>query len=165
MASIVLFDGVCNFCSDWVNFIISHDHKGRFKFAPLQSKIGRQLRVMHNIGEDMDSIVLIENGRVFTHSTAALRTAKKIGGIWSLAYVLIALPSFVRDFFYKTFAKNRYRLFGKKEACMIPTPAMRGGFCPTNFSLSIRAGGNKLKFVGHEEDDFFARNIGIRQAA
>lgn len=128
MSSIVLFDGVCNFCNDSVNFIIRHDHAGRFKFAPLQSDIGQQLLSEHNIEEDVDSIVLVEDGRAFTHSTAALRIAKGLGGVCSLAYVLIAIPAVVRDLFYKTFAKYRYRLFGKKDACMIPTPEVRERF-------------------------------------
>jgi len=128
MSSIVLFDGVCNFCNDSVNFIIRHDRDRRFKFAPLQSDIGQQLRVKYGIAKDVDSIVLIENDQAYTHSTAAMRIAKGLGGIMLLLYVFIVVPTFIRDFFYKTFANNRYRLFGKKEVCMIPTPEVRERF-------------------------------------
>ena len=128
MARIVLFDGVCNFCNDSVNFIIRHDVGGKFKFAPLQSEIGQELTAKHGIDESVDSIVLIDDNQAFTHSTAALRIAKALGGLWSLAYAFIIVPAFIRDFFYRTFAKNRYRLFGKKEVCMIPTPEVRERF-------------------------------------
>ena len=128
MSSIVLFDGVCNFCNDSVNFIIRHDRDNKFKFATLQSDIGQELRAEYNVGEDIDSIVLIENDQAFTHSTAGLRIAKALGGIWSLGYVYIIVPAVIRDWFYKLFAKYRYRLFGKKEVCMIPTPDVRERF-------------------------------------
>ena len=128
MSSIVLFDGVCNFCNDSVNFIIRHDRDNKFKFATLQSEIGQELRAKYNIGEDVDSIVLIEDDQAFTHSTAGLRIAKALGGIWSLAYIFIIVPAVIRDWFYKLFAKYRYRLFGKKEVCMIPTREVRERF-------------------------------------
>jgi predicted DCC family thiol-disulfide oxidoreductase YuxK len=128
MSSIVLFDGVCNFCNDAVNFIIRHDRNGKFKFAPLQSEIGGELRAKYGIDDDVDSIVLIEKGGVFTHSTAALRILKGLGGAMSLAYAFIIIPPPIRDFFYKVFAKHRYRLFGKKDLCMIPTPEVRERF-------------------------------------
>ena len=128
MSSIVLFDGVCNFCNDSVNFIIRHDRDNKFKFATLQSEIGQELRAEHNVGEDIDSIVLIENDQAFTHSTAGLRIAKALGGVWSLGYIFIIVPTVIRDWFYKLFAKYRYRLFGKKEVCMIPTPDVRERF-------------------------------------
>ena len=128
MSSIILFDGVCNFCNDAVNFIIRRDRERRFKFAPLQSETGQELRRKYEIDPDVDSIVLIEDERAFTHSTAGLRIAKGLSGILSLAYVFMIVPAFIRDFFYKTFAKNRYRLFGKKEVCMAPTREVRERF-------------------------------------
>ena len=128
MSSIILFDGVCNFCNDAVNFIIRRDRERRFKFAPLQSETGQELRRKYEIDPDVDSIVLIEDERAFTHSTAGLRIAKGLSGILSLAYVFMIVPAFIRDFFYKTFAKNRYRLFGKKEVCMVPTREVRERF-------------------------------------
>ena len=128
MRSIVLFDGVCNFCSDSVNFIIRHDTKNRFAFAPLQSGKGIELRAKYGIDDDIDSIVLIEDDRAFTKSTAALRIAKRLGGIWALAYAFIIVPRPVRDYLYELFAKYRYRLFGKKDECMLPTPEVRARF-------------------------------------
>ncbi len=128
MRSIVLFDGICNFCSDSVNFIIGHDHARRFTFAPLQSEVGRELIAKYKIGSEVDSIVLIDEGRAFTHSTAALRIAKGLGGVWTVTYVLILVPAAIRDWIYTVFAKHRYRLFGKKNACMIPTPDVRSRF-------------------------------------
>ena len=128
MSSIVLFDGVCNFCNGAVNFIIGHDKSGHFKFTPLQSDTGKVLLAEYGIGDDVDSIVLIEDGRAYTHSTAGLRVARGLGGIWSLAYGLIIVPKFIRDFAYKLFAKYRYKLFGKKDVCMMPTPQIRERF-------------------------------------
>lgn len=124
---IILFDGVCNFCNSSVNFIIEHDKKGYFKFAPLQSEIGKSLVEKFGLS-DVDSIILVENEKAYTHSTAALKFIKHLDGIWKFAYILIIIPRPVRDFFYKLFAKNRYRLFGKKEACMLPTPEVRQRF-------------------------------------
>ena len=128
MGSIVLFDGVCNFCNGAVNFIIRFDHAKRFKFAPLQSDIGQELRAKYAIGDDVDSIILIENDQAFLHSTAGLRVTRGLGGIWSLGYAFIIVPAAIRDFAYKTFAKYRYRLFGRKDVCMMPTPDIRERF-------------------------------------
>ena len=128
MSSVVLFDGVCNFCNGAVNFIIRHDDEKRFKFAPLQSEIGREMQAKYGIGEDVDTIILVEDGRAFTLSTAGLRVARGLGGLWSLAYAFIIIPAFIRDFCYRLFAKNRYRLFGRKDSCMLPTPDVRERF-------------------------------------
>ncbi len=127
MNPIILFDGVCNFCNNSVNFIINHDKKGRFKFAPIQSKIGQNFVEQFDL-KDIDSIILIEDNQAFTHSTAALRFIKNLDGIWSWFYIFIIIPKPIRDFFYKTFAANRYRLFGKKDVCMMPTPEIRERF-------------------------------------
>jgi predicted DCC family thiol-disulfide oxidoreductase YuxK len=127
MSAIILFDGVCNFCDGSVNFIIEHDKKNYFKFAPLQSEAGQ--RYVEKFGlSAIDSVILVEDDKAHTHSTAALKIAKKLGGIWSLFYAFIIIPKPVRDFFYKLFAKNRYKLFGKKDECMIPTPDVRAKF-------------------------------------
>ncbi len=128
MERIVLFDGVCNFCNGAVNFIIRNDPDGRFKFAPLQSEVGQRLRAKFEIGDDVDSIILLENEDAFMHSSGALRIARGLGGIWSVGYLFIVIPTFIRDWFYKLFAKYRYKLFGKKDFCMIPTPDVRRRF-------------------------------------
>lgn len=142
MSSIVLFDGVCNFCNGAVNFIIRHDHEKKFKFAPLQSEFGEKMRAKFRIGEDVDSIILvqhqvhldptagmrIENGTAYLHSTAGLKIAKELGFPWSLGFALIIVPSSVRDWFYMLFAKYRYKFFGRKDVCMMPTPELKERF-------------------------------------
>jgi predicted DCC family thiol-disulfide oxidoreductase YuxK len=129
MAAIVLFDGVCNFCNGSVNFMIGHDSRGYFKFAPMQSDVGRELLDKFGIDRtETDSIILVEDDKAYTYSTAALRIARKLDGIWSWFYIFRFVPRPIRDFFYKLFAKYRYRLFGKKDVCMMPTPELRGRF-------------------------------------
>lgn len=129
MEAIVLFDGVCNFCNSSVNFIIRRDKEGYFKFAPLQSDVAGELLADKDVDrEETDSIILIEEGEVFLYSTAALMIARKLDGNWPLFYAFIYIPAPIRDFFYKQFAKRRYKMFGKKDQCMIPTPAMRARF-------------------------------------
>ena len=128
MSSIVLFDGVCNFCNGAVNFIIRHDSSEKFKFAPLQSTIGEEMKIEFGIGGDIDSIVLIEDRKAFMHSDAALRIARGLGGIWAVGYAFIIVPKVIRDWFYKLFASYRYSLFGKKDVCMVPTPDVRSRF-------------------------------------
>ena len=141
MGAILLFDGVCNFCDSSVNFIIAHDKAGYFKFAPLQSEAGKELAAKYGLefaelppeqkgsgAVPIDSIILIENENAYTHSTAALRIARALGGIWSAAYVFIVVPKLIRDFFYKLFARYRYKLFGRKDVCMMPTPELKQRF-------------------------------------
>ncbi len=127
--AIVLFDGVCNFCNGSVNFVIEHDRAAYFKFAPLQSEVGQKLLGEYKIDKaNTDSVVLIENGVASTYSTAALNIAAHLDGAWSALAAFRFVPVFVRDFCYKTFARNRYKLFGKQEACMLPTPEIRARF-------------------------------------
>lgn len=128
--SIVLFDGVCSFCNGAVNFIIERDTAKRYKFAPLQSEIGQKLIKDYRLDkiEKLDSVVLIENGTAYTHSTAALRIAGNLNGFWRYFAFFSVVPPVIRDTFYKLFAKLRYQLFGKKDACMMPTPEIRERF-------------------------------------
>jgi predicted DCC family thiol-disulfide oxidoreductase YuxK len=127
--SIILFDGVCNLCNGAVNFVIKRDTGNVFKFTPLQEKQGVLLLKTHAVDtQKLDSIVLIENGNVYIKSSAALRIAKKLSGLWPLFFVLLIIPSFIRDGVYDFIAKNRYKWFGKKEQCMIPTPGFREKF-------------------------------------
>ena len=129
MAATILFDGVCNFCNGAVNFVIERDKAGYFKFAPLQSDVGERMRNEYSIDKlKTDSIVLVEDGRAFTHSTAALRIARRLDGVWPMSYVFMIIPRPLRDLGYRLFAKYRYRLFGKLDACMIPTPDVRARF-------------------------------------
>jgi predicted DCC family thiol-disulfide oxidoreductase YuxK len=127
--AIVLFDGVCNFCNGTVNFIIRRDRKDNFRFAPLQSEIGQKLLRQYDLNAPgIDSVVLIENGRAFTHSTAALKIARQLGGAWQIFSIFQFVPRPARDFFYRLFARNRYRLFGKREVCMMPTWEIKARF-------------------------------------
>ena len=129
MGAIVLFDGVCNFCSGSVNFIIERDGRDYFKFAPLQSDFARELLTKYRINPaQTDSVVVIENERSYIRSDAALRIAKNLGGWWSWLYGLRLVPRVIRDFFYQLFAKYRYRLFGKRDACIMPTAEIRQKF-------------------------------------
>ncbi len=129
MKRIVLFDGVCNFCDSSVQFIIKRDPAAHFLFTSLQSDKGMELVKQYAIPADVDSLVLIENGKVFTKSSAALRIAKKLDGLWHLFFLLILVPRKIRDIFYDYFAKNRYKWFGKKEdACTLPSPDIRKRF-------------------------------------
>ena len=129
MGAIVLFDGVCNFCNASVNFVIEHDKAGYFKFAPLQSEIGEEMVAKHAIDTaDTDSVIVVENDRAYTHSSAALRIARQLDGVWSWTYAFIIVPKPVRDLAYKLFANYRYRLFGRQDACMMPTPEIRARF-------------------------------------
>ena len=129
MGAIVLFDGVCNFCNASVNFVIGRDRNGYFKFAPLRSEIGEQLIAKHGIDTaETDSIILVEDEAAFTHSDAALRIARRLDGIWSWAYAFIVIHRSLRDLMYKLIAKNRYRLFGRRDECMLPTPEVRARF-------------------------------------
>ncbi len=126
---IILFDGVCNMCDGFVQFVMKRDKEGVFRFAPLQSESGGALLCHFGLDENaLDTVVLIENGEFYTKSTAPLRTAKRIGGGWGLAYSFIILPKFIRDWGYDLVATYRYKLFGEKTTCMMPTPEVRARF-------------------------------------
>lgn len=122
---IILFDGVCNFCDRSVQFIMKRD-AGVFHFASLQSAVGEQFVAQYGL-EGVDSVVLIEEGRAYTKSTAALRIARRLGW-WRIFYAFIIIPARLRDGVYTAFAKNRYRLFGKKDVCKLPTASERARF-------------------------------------
>jgi len=126
---IVLFDGVCNLCNGAVQFIIRHDKKNIFMFASLQSEVGRKILEQYNFPlDELNSFILIENNKAYTRSTGALRVAKKLNGLWPLLYGFIIIPKFIRDSIYNWVAENRYKWFGKKDACMIPTPELKARF-------------------------------------
>jgi len=125
--AIILFDGVCNFCNSSINLTIRNDKKGYFQFAPLQSEVAKQL--LGEITLTMpESVILIEDGKLYRHSTAALRIAKKLDGLWPLFYGLIIIPKPLRDVIYRFIAKRRYKWFGKTEACMVPTKEVKSRF-------------------------------------
>jgi len=127
--NIILFDGVCNLCNNAITFIIQRDPKDRFMYAPLQSEAGAFLLKKHNIDpEKTDSIILIKNGKAYIKSTAALHIAKGLKGGWPVLAGFLIIPNLIRNAVYDYIAKNRYKWFGKKDACMIPTPALKAKF-------------------------------------
>ena len=123
----LLFDGVCTLCNGFVQFVIERDPAGRFQFAPLQSDAAARLLGVAPPPWP-DSLVLLEDGRRFTRSTAALRVARGLRFPWPLAYVFVAVPRPVRDWVYDAVARNRYRWFGRRDVCMVPTPDLRSRF-------------------------------------
>jgi predicted DCC family thiol-disulfide oxidoreductase YuxK len=126
---IILFDGVCNFCNTSINAIIRLDKKKYFRFAAIQSETGKHL--MNKFGLDpvkFDSVILVDDNKAYVFSSAVLNIARKLKSIYQLAYVGILIPRFIRDPLYKWIAKNRYKWFGKKDACMIPSPELRSRF-------------------------------------
>ncbi len=124
--NIILFDGVCNLCNGFVQFVIRHDRAGYFRFAALQSEVGRKiLQQVHFSDYSIDSVVLVQNGKFYIRSAAVLKILRRLDGWWPLAYVAIILPAFLRDLIYAGLAKNRYRWFGKQESCMLPTPELK----------------------------------------
>ncbi|WP_353132097.1 thiol-disulfide oxidoreductase DCC family protein [Pseudopedobacter sp.] len=129
MQSVILFDGVCNLCNSFVQFVIKHDRKERFRFASLQSDFAeKELANSFIDNQKMSTVILLENGKFYSKSTAALRILKKLNGLWPLLYVFIIVPVFIRDTVYNLIARNRYKWFGKKDSCMIPSPELQRRF-------------------------------------
>lgn len=127
--AIVLFDGVCNLCDNTVQFILKRDKKGYFQFASLQSEAGQELLKKYDLPtDDFDSFVLLENGKLYQRSTGALRVCRRLGAAWPLLYTFIIVPAFIRNAIYNWVARNRYRWFGKKDACMMPKPEWKERF-------------------------------------
>ncbi|MDH5253678.1 MAG: thiol-disulfide oxidoreductase DCC family protein [Nitrospira sp.] len=126
---IILFDGVCNWCNAWVDLTIDHDPHGKFKFGTLQSEQAQQvLKVLQLPTEDFETFLLLEHGRIYTKSTAALRIVKHLSGFWPLFYLGIMIPRPLRDALYDYIARHRYKWMGKADTCYIPTPAEHDRF-------------------------------------
>ncbi|MFD0762019.1 thiol-disulfide oxidoreductase DCC family protein [Lutibacter aestuarii] len=127
--SIILFDGVCNLCNSSVNFIIKHDKKKYFLFASLQSDAAKEILLHHSLNKIIfDSIILIEDTIVYEKSTAVLRIAKKLNNGFQLLYIFILIPKILRDKIYDYIAKNRYKWYGKKNTCMLPSKDLKSRF-------------------------------------
>ncbi len=125
---IVLFDGVCVLCNSSVHFIIAKDQKQIFYFTALQSKIGKELLQKHHIAPTIDSIVLLDESRVYKKSKAVFQILKQLDTYWKVLLIFQYLPVFITDFCYDIIAKYRYRVFGKKEACLLPDDAIKSRF-------------------------------------
>ncbi len=125
---IVLFDGICNYCNSMVNFAIRNDKKAVLKFSPLQSPSGIFLKEKYNISSAIDSVIFLDKGKVYTYSDAAVQIAGNLQWPAKALYAFKVVPAFVRQPFYKWIARNRYKWFGKKETCMIPTKEVRERF-------------------------------------
>lgn len=126
---IIFFDGVCNLCNGFVQFVINRDPKAIFKFASLQSE--EAALYLKDSGYDLEklaTVVLLENGKIYTKSTAALRILKGLSGGWPLLYAAQVIPSFFRNKIYDLIAANRYKWFGKNDSCMLPTAELKSRF-------------------------------------
>ena len=126
-SNIILFDGVCNLCEASVRFIIKHDKKNYFYFASQSSKLGKKLLKEYHL-EEIDGIVLIENNMAYIYSDAALKIAKNLDGYYKYLYAFRFIPKVFRDVLYKLVARYRYKVFGKKDSCMIPSSAFKDKF-------------------------------------
>ena len=126
---IVLFDGICNLCNGFVQFIIKRDPHARFAFGALQSDEAKELLANTIVRpEELKTVVYLRNEKVLVRSTAALTIFKDLGGAWVLLYALVIVPANLRDLVYRWISRNRYRWFGQKDSCMIPTPELRARF-------------------------------------
>ena len=131
--ALILFDGVCNLCNGFVQFVIRHDPAGRFRFAALQSAAGQAVLAAHGldanaIATEPDSVLLELDGRLYSHSGAVLRIARELGGPWRLLLAGYVLPRPWRDAAYRFVARHRYRWFGRQESCWLPTPELKARF-------------------------------------
>ncbi|BAB04571.1 thiol-disulfide oxidoreductase DCC family protein [Halalkalibacterium halodurans] len=128
LPSIILFDGVCNFCNYWVQFIIKRDPQATFQFASLQSEVGQELLEKHSIDRSTDSVVLIMEGQAFVCSDAVLKIVAQLDSPIRWLKWAVIFPRFLRDFIYRIVARNRYKWFGKRDECQIPTKEQRSRF-------------------------------------
>ena len=128
---LILFDGVCNFCNYWVNFAIKRDRKKSLRFTPLQGETANRVLPRYKINPTaLRSVIIIDKDRFYTQSSAAIRICKHLDGGWKLLYGLMIIPKFIRDALYNIIARNRYKWFGKKDHCMIPSPGVKERFLP-----------------------------------
>ncbi len=125
---VILFDGVCNYCNSMVNFVIKQDKQKLIKFSALQSNSGQDLLNKLDVPRDIDSFVFIENGKAYLQSTAALKVLQHLSWYWQWTQALWIIPKFIRDGVYNFIAKRRYKWFGKKESCMVPSQEVRSRF-------------------------------------
>jgi predicted DCC family thiol-disulfide oxidoreductase YuxK len=126
---VIVFDGICNFCNAFVNFVIDRDSEAVFKFGTLQSPPAQRiLTQLHLSTRDYETFLLLEHGKVFTKSTAALKILRRLPGYWSWLYGFIVIPRPLRDLVYRVIARHRYRWMGRSETCRIPSPKEQARF-------------------------------------
>lgn len=127
--SIIIFDSVCNLCNATVNFVIKHDKKAQFLFASFQSDAAKEILLHFNLKNlNGGSIILVEGQKVYDKSTAALKIAKRLDGGTKAFYAFFIMPKIFRDWVYDFIAKNRYRWFGKRDSCLIPSVKLKNRF-------------------------------------
>jgi predicted DCC family thiol-disulfide oxidoreductase YuxK len=127
--SIIFFDGVCNLCNASIDFVIQRDKDDQFLVGALQEDFSKKILSGFDVREDyLDSLVLLEKEKIYYKSTAALKIARQLSGLWPALYPLIFIPKFLRDPIYNWIGSNRYRWFGKKSTCRLPTPAEKAKF-------------------------------------
>lgn len=127
--TVVLFDGVCNLCNGFINWVLDRDPDGKIMFGSLQSDEAKAL--LKDFGQDenyLNSILVIKNGKLYKNSRAVLEICKTLGGMYSLVYVFIIVPPFIRDWVYGIIARNRYKWFGVSDTCRVPTPEIKNRF-------------------------------------
>lgn len=125
---ILLFDGVCNLCNGFVQFVLKNDSQEIFVFAALQSTVGQQLLEQYNLAKTLRTVVLIDKDKAYTQADVSLKVGQALGGWMSVALLGWFIPKFIRNGLYNFIAANRYRFFGKQEQCMLPKPAWRQRF-------------------------------------
>lgn len=126
---VIVFDGVCNFCNAFVNFVIDRDFEAVFKFGTLQSPPAQHiLTQLHLPTREYETFLLLENGKIFTKSTAALRILRSLHGVWPWLYAFILIPRPLRDLVYSFLARHRYQWMGKSETCRVPSPKEQARF-------------------------------------
>lgn len=125
-STVLFFDGVCNLCNGFIDFLIKRDTKAKIKYAPLQGDLAAECVPEH--AANMSSVVLYKAGKVYIESTAAILTLAELGGFWVLLKALLIFPEFIRNPFYKVIAANRYKWFGQKDTCRLPTPEEKERF-------------------------------------
>lgn len=126
---VLLFDGVCNLCNGVVQFVIKRDPKAKINFSSLQSDYGQHILNKFSLPTDnFETFVLVEDGKIYQKSTAALKLFKLLGKGWQILYMLMIIPAPIRNFFYSLIADNRYKIFGRSDECWLPSPELKARF-------------------------------------
>ncbi len=127
--NIIIFDGVCNFCNNGVNFIIKRDKHAKFLFSPMQSNIAQDIMAKYDFDQtNLNTILLIKDGKCFSKSDAVIEITKELSAFWYIFSYFKVFPLFIRDYIYDVVSKNRYKLFGKKSSCIMPTKGLEDRF-------------------------------------